>query len=1022
MSLFEFTGARRIPLIGRQDLLTDAKQRIGRGGVHLLYFEGGGGIGKTALLETILKQSQRGGRGETLPACRVAREVVDLYHVDVHTTEGLIRQLVQVLGEWSFEHSQEALATIERARMTGDMDTVSEQSKALSAIFLSEFSTLTEDGVVLAFDTLEVLEYEQDPLQEDLPGLVDWPGQAEMPVLSAGEWLLRSFFPTLRGNVVILLAGRPDALWERLEAVREENPYVVLQHTRLEALSAAETKDYIKAIAQAEGKRGDGDAATRLWAFGEERGEVVHHLTGGRPILLALAADIVGHGWTLPPAFGRTVEELQERGMEAWQPEVEQSLIVRIQESPTPIGDTLRAMAWLRKGATPELLARIMDLKTPAGDWDLYRATGYLDQVAQLALVKVRPGDRRVFLHDEMYAMLEKHVLQKYSDEQRDRVYTSIRDHYRGLTRDLERQIEQFFPVAVPIQARLRQAFIEEMHYRLCHSAPLGFAMYFWLAEEALGGRDTEMDMLVRTELLRTLGILKASETFLGSISREAEVDTAVRWGMRALFLQGDPELALSLFAEVRRRWGKETGKLGLAWTHVQLYQALAKIRRADGDDWQDAESLLAIVQQKANEILQTPPETPVVMGRRWQARILKSLALNFRGYLDRQQGRYLEAVKHYQESAMLQRRLGMSGLASTLINLSYAMALTGESHHARMLAEEAAGLAQRSGQDYVLALALNACALVELYDDHHRAALRHTDRALEIASALPVFRVRGLIHLTRAQAQRYLWNSLTEAEQQREPGFFDEMLREANQAANLLRNSPPDRADALLERGCVYREIARTHYQQGRKEEAAEFADKSRKDLERVTALAGAIALPGQQASAWVNLGWLGQYIGQAELVEEALRQAYQLLPKDYTFPARGPSPAMAQPQSKSEAALPYWSTLGKAEMLKAYLALDQACTSLPGNGSKLGQESALKAAAGHITLSLAYDELVATQHFHLLRAEEGLHSRIVRDNLSIRLLHQYARQAADERGLKQPTRFQDFLNRMFGTSDLWI
>jgi tetratricopeptide (TPR) repeat protein len=1010
MNLMEFTGARRIPLIGRQDLLKETEWYIGRGGVHVLYFEGGGGIGKTALLTAILERSQRGMGAEKLTGCRVAKEIIDLYHVDVHTAEGLISRIIQVLGEWSFGQSREILAILERARAAGDMDTASEQAQRLGSVFHDEFKALTEDGVVLAFDTLEVLEHERDPFQDEQNG--------NMPVPSAGEWLLKYFLSALRGNAVILLAGRPGGLKQRLEALLEQNPYLLLQYTLLAALTEEETKDYMKMIAQAEGSRGDGDAAARLWAFSEERNGSIHYLTGGRPIMLALVADMVGHGWTLPPAFGHVIGELQQRSMEAWQREMEQALVVRIQESPTPVGDTIRALAWLRKGATPELLARVMDLKTSSGEWDVYTATGYLDQVAQLALVKVRPGDRRVFLHDEMYTLLEKHILLKYSDEEKERVFSAIREYYRNLTRDVKRHIEQAVPVSVSLHSRLRQALVEEMHYRLRQSPSMGFAMYFWLAEEALGARDTEMDMMLRTEFLRTMGLLKTSEIFAGFVPAEADVDTAVRWGMRALFLRGDPDDALTIFDEVRRRWGKEAGTLGLAWTHVQLYRAVAKIKRARGKDWLEARPLLATVEDKADEILKAPPENEVVKGRRWQARILKGLALNYQGYLDRQQGRYLEAVDHYQGSAMLERRLGMSGLVLTLNNLAYAMALTGQCPHARLLAEEGERLAQRSGQDYMLAITLNVRALVELYDDHHRTALSYAARALEAASGLPNTRAQGLVNLTQAKAHRYLWDSLSEAERQKEPGGFDLMLAEATQAANLLRNSPADRVDALLERGCVYREMARARHQEGRTKETADLVDKSRKDLERATTLAGAIGLVGQQALALTNLGWLLYYTGQADGVPEVLEAATRLLPEEYLFPAKGAMPPMAKEESISEATLPYWSTLGKAEMLKAYLALDHALAV----AEKEERESALQTAVKHISLSLAYDELVADQYFELTRAEEGLHKRILHGNLSIKTLHKYARRAADEQGLKRPTRFQDFMNRMFGPPDLWV
>ena len=122
-----------------------------------------------------------------------------------------------------------------------------------------------------------------------------------------------------------------------------------------------------------------------------------------------------------------------------------------------------------------------------------------------------------------------------------------------------------------------------------------------------------------------------------------------------------------------------------------------------------------------------------------------------------------------------------------------------------------------------------------------------------------------------------------------------------------------------------------------------------------------------------------------------------------------------MAERKQKKEAALPIWTALGKAEMLRANLALDQALSnSANGNHGRL-----LREAAKHFTLSLAYDELVSDSHFDLTRAEEGLHARIVQDDLDISSIHQHARQVAEEQGLSQPTRFQDFLHRMFGAAD---
>jgi hypothetical protein len=315
----------------------------------------------------------------------------------------------------------------------------------------------------------------------------------------------------------------------------------------------------------------------------------------------------------------------------------------------------------------------------------------------------------------------------------------------------------------------------------------------------------------------------------------------------------------------------------------------------------------------------------------------------------------------------------------------------------------------------YVLAEALNARAYLEGLDYHYQVALRYADRALEVSAKLPGHRVRGLSHLARARAYRYLWNSLSETERAREAGLLDEAAAAATQAAGLLRSSPADRVGALLERGCIYRELARLRQGEGRREEAAKAAHKSQSDLERVTVLAGALNLPRHQSLAWTDLGWLEYYLGREDGVEQALEQAYEPLPQGYLFPDQGPLPPMAESKQKKEAALPIWSALGKAEMLRANLALDHAISnSANGNHKKL-----IHAAAKHFTLSLAYDELVADSHFDLTRAEEGLHARIVQDNLDVSAFHQHARQVAEEQGLSQPTRLQDFLQRMFGAAD---
>ena len=1026
MRLTDFTGARRIPLIGRRAFLDEASQRLRRGGVHLLYFEGEGGIGKTALLETILQRSCHEGEDRVPYTGIVAEENIDLYHVDVHTPEGLIRRIVQVLDRRAFPQTQKLLNSLDWARSVGDVDSVSDEPGTLHSAFLQEFADLAEEGIVLAFDTLEVLEYERDPFQEEMG--------AEIPILSTGEWLFSSFFPTLQGNCLILLAGRPDGARTRLRALRQRNPRIQLRLAQVEALQETETVEYLKTVAGAEGERGDFDAAARLWDFAEERGDVIHLLTGGRPILLALVADLLAHGWTLPPSFGRSLSELHAQSAAQWSREIERALVVRIQEGASPIGEVIHALAWLRKGATPALLARVMGLADHAGNWDLTTAQGYLDQVAQLTLVKVRSGDGRIFLHDELYALLGKHILQECSQDERDRVFQAVLHYYDDLAGDLEQRVDRASLILPVIHARLRQAYVEQMHYRLRHRPTLGFAMYFWLAEEALRGRDAEMDMLLRTELLRTVRLLEESASMAGLDPREVELDTAVRWGMRVLFLQNDPAAALGVFHGIEERWEEEAEGYELAWMHMRLYQAAARIERAAEGDWPQARAWLRQVEQTTEEMsngaaaptsmkglfwwAQSPQVSrsmAISQGRSWLVRTLKALALNYEGYLDQQQGRYAEAVKHYQASAMLQRRLAMAGLAPTLTNLSYTMALMGQFQNARLLAQEAERWARLSGKEYVLALALNSRALVEAYDNRPRDALRYTERALKVAEGLRAPRVRGLLYLTRARAHRY--QLLAEEEREQQPQDFDEALKEANQAVNMLKDSPPERVMSLIERGCLLREMARGHYLESREVQAVRAARGSQRDLERAATLAGALELPDQQALAWTNLGWLWYYAGQIGEAGESLQKAFSVVPPGYVLSSQSAVPPMAHEERMGEACLAFWSSLGRAEMLRAYIAMDQARAA---SGSEKRQQK-FKKAVKHATLSLAYHEQIADEHFDMTRAEAGLHRRILQDRLSITGLHLYAESVAEEEGLGKPTRFQRFLDRMFGPADLW-
>lgn len=451
----DFAGANRIPLVGRRAFLQDAVNRLRQGGIHLLFFEGERGIGKTTLIQAILDESAcESGDGDQFSR-HVAKSIIELERAGSHTPEGIIRRITEVLGPQYFTRTRDCLEKQEQAHCKAEQGAacVEGQEAALQQ-FLKELTNLAKEGVVFAFDSVEMLDH--DPFAHP---------RDEIPDLHMSEWLFESCLSRLQGNILILFGGSPSASKGRMDSLVERNPNIHYRHSTLPAFSREETKEYLEAVAHLEAQRDDPDAAARLSEFSKERGDVVHFLTEGKPVILSLVADIVGHGWVLPSAFGRTLQELQAQGIERWRPDVERTLVSRIQESPTLIGETIRTLAWLRKGATTKLLAWLMDLSTPDGELRTDTAEDLLTQVAQLSLVKAWPGKERVFLHDDIYRLLERYVLQECSVSEKVHFYSSIVQYYDSQEDALRSLPTQFASPHLSFSARLDHLQAERAYY-----------------------------------------------------------------------------------------------------------------------------------------------------------------------------------------------------------------------------------------------------------------------------------------------------------------------------------------------------------------------------------------------------------------------------------------------------------------------------------------------------------------------------------------------------------------------------
>jgi len=327
----EFTGVWATPqLVGRKEQLNQIVQlaRQAEKLPRVIFVEGEGGIGKTRLLLAALEQLRSHN-----DIC-VARQLIDLYHVTHHTTDGFMYALSDVLPDnrrW-FANYWRARDQLVRLRLAGRVQEIDRQSVAVRKAFTADVLRLAESHrLVWALDTLEKLTYA-------LLGT----GVSAEDIGSSWTWLCQQL-PRWK-NVVLILAGRQSAnpLWQQLEAIQG------LQTDRvpLAAFTAEETIEYFEAVTRL-AETQDRQTYKRLQALPGDARQRAHTLSQGRPILLSLFVDFL----SIAPA-----DKLVEipSGDIHLPDDLVRKLINRFRES-GPIGDTVLALGRAPKGVDAEL-------------------------------------------------------------------------------------------------------------------------------------------------------------------------------------------------------------------------------------------------------------------------------------------------------------------------------------------------------------------------------------------------------------------------------------------------------------------------------------------------------------------------------------------------------------------------------------------------------------------------------------------------------------------------------------------
>ena len=646
--------------------------------------------------------------------------------------------------------------------------------------------------------------------------------------------------------------------------------------------------------------------------------------------------------------------------------ELEHNLIERLAQVVAP-RHVIQYLGYLPKGADAKLLARVMDIpEETAQEW--------LTAITDWSVVKVRPADKRVFLHDEMYRLIPIHAPLSRTDMEDlertiiryyDELLIGLQSDQDDLFRQLERKEsdEKTWDQLAKAISQRQNLLTEMVAYRLRQDPVKGYRRYYRYNREAILAYDVTLNAQLETEL----------RTFLGEEDAKglaSELDPALR-------AQMEGTLAMQ---PVVRAWTAED-YTGLVTRATELRSRHHEQFASGGqngailDTW--LAGSLAVSGSEADHVEAERLLNGVIAGlsqgednKAWRTSAILMTSYGFRGYLRRLQGRMPAAIQDYKESVRRARGTNvLVQLADMLNNMGFAMAVGGEFKEGRSLVEDGEAIRRRLGRPASVGLSLSTLANIHLLSGEYDEALLLSERALRLFTALNHRRGEGLARRARSEALRRQADAARGLNTPTEwIAALEEALGEAEAAYQIavgLRERSRQ-AEALTEAGCCYRnmvKVARAHPDVGA--DMSHLIDAGARRLREAADLASA---PYQKVDALVDLAWLGVYANRPDLIEEAERRIKDIVPPEYYLDQATGRPGIA----KAEAEVELWPQLGKLYALHGHLAFqDFERTHDPAKLVLSGREYAL---------ALQYTGLYGDDFAGMRRAKDEVYDHLKR------------------------------------------
>lgn len=485
------TTERPRHLVSRQKEMQKIRGAIEAAGneCRLVLLEGFGGLGKTRMLEEVLRRLGHKAARQIygLPRSEddwthlerpvAVCDLFDFADIRLHTRTYFISELGDP-ANWSekLKFNQYILAREQWRRLTdfGAAYTLVQdaETKAEEAFWRDYAYAAESQRLVVLLDTTEQLAINSSEwlLERNLL-------QTKDLVFNTQQWLIEQIQVGKFANTTIIIAGRHEEGEPFFRALKEmaadiNSPPLSIY---LPAFDADETRTYFLALQEDVQATENQELIERLEPVlddllkDEDRLRVFWLYTGGQPVRLSLYIDLLIEGLVIPDALLDSFAEAQQRTSSDGLTETEALKVVRreiekefvdllFRSGGSQRAQILQLLVRTPRGLNAEQIHFVLDSppETLASNWvqndaRIAEIKATLANLQRLSIVKQKPGDR-IGLQDEVYRI----YAERMSDEE------TTRQDEKKARQILYTQLSDWASYQMEEQERKRETYIRE--------------------------------------------------------------------------------------------------------------------------------------------------------------------------------------------------------------------------------------------------------------------------------------------------------------------------------------------------------------------------------------------------------------------------------------------------------------------------------------------------------------------------------------------------------------------------------